>query len=194
MSVFPCGRAVQGVSADPTVEWGNSRQYSSNQYPPIFSSIFFQGGVYICVDSSHLHRYNTPPEHSRRFVWSSSSSLRSLHSFLVVPRFCSILVSSFFLSQLVTTLGGESELIGFRHNCFTNLLGSTLSSWFVDLPVLLTSWVCIMTSRSDCGLVHFTFYSVFQADIYVCLPSQRHPSRWYVLHLETWDSSHRLTN
>ena len=57
------------------------------------------------------------------------------------------------------------------------------------LPVPMTSWVFIMTYRSDYDFLHFASYTVFPStDIHVCLPSNRHPFRCYSLHLDTWGS------
>ena len=65
--------------------------YSILQF--FFPIVILHGVSYYCGVSDCLHRCNTTPSHSRRFVWSSCPSERSLSPFLTVPRFCSFLCS-----------------------------------------------------------------------------------------------------
>jgi len=146
---------VSGVPTNPTVEVVSVD--SILQISTVSSrAVTIHVAVYPWWRSAR-YRYNTPDTFQTFclivvFVFTFPAFVRVL----VVQCFCSILVLSFFLFQLLTTtVWGESELIEFHLNGFGELLATThfvalviyMIHFYQYLP--LTSWVFIMTSRSD---------------------------------------------
>ena len=62
--------------------------------------------------------------------------------------------------------------------------------FYMLLPVRMTSWVVhnlVTSTRFATSRISWS------SDIHVWLPSQRHPSRCYVLHLDTWGSLYTIS-
>ena len=72
---------------------------------------------------------------------------------------------------------------------WVNDIWTGLRSYFNRFTDIHIFWV-LVTTCSVWGLLHFGSDATFPiADIHVCIPSHRYPSRHYVLLLDTWGSS-----